>query len=305
MIRTIDNKFKSDFDNINEIHTYTNILELDKSVSTIKSYLSSIDKLFHFVKVESLENIKNITYDNCCQFQMQLKADGLKESSINSTMRPIKAFFYWMVDRKYIEENPIKGIKELKEPDIERPYMTRDEQIKFLQACGNLEDKFMFLLLLGTGIRREELVKIKLNDIVDRKIKINGKGKKKRAVSMSDSVFEAYNAYLLYRSLFITEMNKDINYLFISPIKKDKYDGRVILYKFKAICLKAGFSPERIKSLHLHSTRHSFVANNPNVDIKILQKILGHANIQTTEKIYLHIFEEDVDDAMINQKSIL
>jgi integrase/recombinase XerD len=313
MIKTSDGKFKSDFDNIGEIKEFTETLRLDKSNHTIINYLTSLDKFLIYSNILSFDDIKNLKNGDFIDFETKLKnEDHLQNSSINANMRPLKVFFNWLVEHEYIEKTPMKIIKRLKENYKERAYFTSDEITKFLLSCKNIEETFLFNLLFSTALRREEVCQLKLNDIDGDEVTIvHGKGKKTRKVYMPEYVCNLYKDYLIYRTKRINKYIKkgaeNTDFIFISSRSKKNYSGRSILRMFKSIMVRAGFSDERIKEMHVHSCRHSAVAEliEDGVDLKIIQKICGHSNMSTTSDIYSHVSDSKTREVMTNRHSFV
>ena len=293
---------KSKYEFIPEIGEYVNTLRLDKSVETIRFYLAAIDRFFNHLNIKSLEDINNITSTNCREYQAKLKEDKLQASSINGHFRALKALLYWLIENEYIKNNALEKVKAIKENRKEAAYMSEEEIDKFFAHCKNIEEKAMFALFLRLGLRREELASLKVQNVSDYVIMVTGKGQKVRSVAMPDDAYEIFQEYMKYRN---EKYGNTIDYVFVSSWNK-KYEGESILLKFKTIMKRAEFSEQRIKELHTHSLRHTFMANFMETgDIYVAQKILGHSDLSTTSKIYAHIRDSGVVNAMRNQRRII
>lgn len=299
------NKITSSYAHLLEVKKYIEYLELhDKSSHTIASYLTSIDRLFDFLKIENSDDIKKITYDNGEEFQKYLKDSGLESTSNNTHIRNLKAFFYWLSEeaRFYLVKNPFKSLKYLHENEKMQAYMSKEEVSLFLKSCKNITEKAIFYLYLSAGIRREELTNIEFSDVIDDSIKIHGKGRKERIVTMPQETYNIVTKYIVYRNNKYPDVQ---NFLFVSN-KGGKFSGEGIRSKFKAIMKRAGFSQERIDALHVHSTRHTFTTNFiEENDMKMAQEVLGHSNIAITSRVYAHIGNDRLAKAMRSQKSLL
>lgn len=292
----------SEFEWLPCVKTYFDTLRLDKSKHTLDSYIRAIDKFLSFVDVKSTKDLDAITYGQGLDFLKILKNEGKKVTSVNAYLRPIQAFFNWLLESQYITNNSLKKIKLLKEPHEKRAFMTVDEFYAFFNACKNTEEKTMFSIFMRTGIRNSELINIKLEDVDGDVIFISGKGNKEGYVSLPKDTYELLEDHIKIRN---KKYGNDVPYLFVSKMGK-KYTRQSISYKFKAIMRRAGFSQKRIGELHVHSLRHSFLAIflENGGDIKVAQKILRHSKMATTAEIYAHLRDSALLDIMRNQKPL-
>lgn len=293
----------SEYEYIPCIKEYFDMLRMDRSEKTIESYTYSVDKFFDYLKIESTKDISNVTTSQCREYQAACKAEGLGHSSINAYVRPLKALYNWLMENNDFSNNPFEKVKSLKEPNEEKAYLTEEEIEKFLGACKKAEEKAMFSMFFQLGIRRQELIDITFDDVIDDVILIHGKGSKERVVAMPSDTYSLYQEHLKIRN---KKYGKDIPYIFVSKMRK-QYSGQAIWDKFKTIMKRAGFSEQRIDELHPHSTRHTFLTNflgNGN-DIKSAQKVLGHSDIAVTSKIYAHLRDNALISMMRNQKPLL
>lgn len=149
-------------------------------------------------------------------------------------------------------------------------------------------DYLMIALLYVTGMRREELAKIKLSDIDLRQglIRVIGKGNKERVVPIGDATLSDLTDYLKKRDQFMAEINHDSSALFLSrvgnPLSVRSINRRVKLFgRGEGI----DFTP--------HTLRHSFATHlmENGADLMLIKEILGHASLSTTQK-YTHVTAE-------------
>ena len=185
------------------------------------------------------------------------------------------------------------GIKEYKYSLL--PQNKVEEVDKLLDI--NLVDKYsyrnkaMLELLYATGMRASELTNLKLNniDLDSCIVRIMGKGSKERIVPINDTTIKYLNIYINnYRKEILNK--KDSEYLFISNALKPI--TRQGLFKIiKKECIRAGIK----KNVYPHILRHSFATHllNHGANIRIIQELLGHEDITTTE-IYTHLSNETI-----------
>jgi site-specific recombinase XerD len=286
-----------------EIKEYLDNLALDKSAKTIENYELSVGKFVDYFHIQTIEDMKNITPSKCREYQgALLKTVG--KSSVNAYIRPLKAMYNWFIQNEYLDKSPFDKVEALKLEKKLPVYLSDSEITAMVKACDSLVDRLIFILLISMGLRRDELVNIKLNDIVGDHILINGKGSKQRNLQIQPEVSDLLDEYIEYRN---KRYGDDSEYLLISTYSNSKFSGEAIRLKIKKIATDAGIDPERIEKLSPHKMRHTYAANmlESGADIKILQEGLGHASIATTSGIYAHVRSAVLDKAMMNQKSYL
>ena len=291
--------YTSKYNDLDFVKEYSLVLSLDKDEKTIQSYLSSIDRFFDFLKIQSNEDIFKISPLEGREYQQHLKDHALSHNSINTYLLFLKVFFNWLVNEEKIEKSPLAKVKNLKANEINRAFFSEEEVKKFFEHCKTNEEFAMFGIYFTTGLRRSELINIKLNQLDGYTIhNVIVKRSKTRDVYIPDDV-------LVYLVKYLRERNRkypDNEYLFVSNWGK-KFSGEGIRYKFNSILERAGFPKERINELHVHSTRHTFATNllSNGENMKTAQESLGHSDIQTTQRIYAHIHKNRVSEAMRNQ----
>ncbi|MCU9602107.1 tyrosine-type recombinase/integrase [Pallidibacillus thermolactis] len=226
---------------------------------------------------------------------MYMKNKGIKAVSINSRLRAIRAFFNFLESHNYIKINPMKNIKLLK--DRKRIVETFDmKQIKaLLNACDirtfvGFRDRTIMLFLLETGVRVNELIGIKVTDIIwsQKIVRIrNTKGGYERFVPVQNKMIDQLKKYVTIRG------QVDTDYLFITqdntPMSKRQVQNRIKHYGEMAKIKNVRCSP--------HTFRHTFaklsVMNGANAFQ--LQAILGHSTMEVT-KMYVNLFSNEIQE---------
>jgi integrase/recombinase XerD len=287
--------------NIAEVQEYLDTLRLDKSKNTLSVYTIAINKLFNFMNVKTFDDVKNITSANLRSHQNDLKQKGLQPSSINTNMRPIRAMFHWFVENEYMEKSPMEKVKDVKMPKKEVAVLSVEEIDSMVKACKNDLDRLIFVLYITTGLRREELATLKLSDYDGTHIYPLRKGNEKQSLILQPEVADLLNSYLEKRK----KKYPNTDYLIVSKMGS-RFSGTAIYMKIKTIATLAGLSEDRVKQIHVHTTRHSFVANlqDSGADAYVIQRALNHKDIKTTMR-YMHLRQSALDNAMLKQKSII
>ena len=206
-----------------------------------------------------------------------------------------------MLDLQYINANPCENIKM---PKLEKnlPEFLTEEEVNTLLDINctkplDYRNKAMLEVLYATGMRVSELLNLTLSNYNrdDSSIKVMGKGSKERFIPLGDVTIKYLDLYInSYRNLILND--KTSEYLFIN------YNGKRMTRQgffkiLRQICKKCGIK----KDIHPHILRHSFATHllNNGADLRVIQELLGHENISTTE-IYSHVSNEKVKEDYSN-----
>lgn len=271
------------------------LLNENKSEQTIKAYSHDLNSFFEYIatkietKIESitLEQIKKIVKDDITQYLLSIS--DTSASTRSRKVSSIKGFFSYLFNNKKIKLNPSELIKK---PKLERnlpKYLSLDESKKLLDSIKNNDGKnrnierdfAIITLFLNCGLRLNELINLDINSIKDGNIKVFGKGSKERQLSLNKACIKAINNYLETRTY-------NNNALFISE------NGTRIGERRVQEIIKGYLKTIGCDELSVHKLRSTFATlmyQHANVDIRELQTILGHSNIQTTT-IYAHCNNE-------------
>lgn len=206
----------------------------------------------------------------------------------------IKSFFKYCQSKVKILDNNISlELESPKLPKKQVAYLNLDESEKLLGSItGRNKDRdfCIITLFLNCGLRLNELCNIKLEDIRDDILVVMGKGDKDRTVYLNDSCIRAIKIYLIHRK------NVNNTYLFISE-RDNHISKRSIQTIVKNNLKSAGLDTHKYSTHKLRHTAATLLYKYANVDIRTIQKILGHKNIATTT-IYTHVDDESVRKAI-------
>ena len=236
----------------------------DKTVST---YIFQNKKFLDFTSKKP----ENTNEDDVKKYIAFLMSKEQKPSSVNLALSSLK-FFYNEIMKKDL-------FKEIKPPKQEKkiPTVLTKEEIKnLINAAENPKHKLLIELMYSSGLRVSEAVSIKVNDLeLDEKMGTirSGKGKKDRHIILSENLIEHVKDYLNKRD--------DKNQYLFSV--KDRHIGTRQAQKIvKQAALKAGIK----KRVFCHAIRSSFATHllDSGVDIRVIQELLGHSNLSTTER---------------------
>ena len=242
-----------------------------------------------------IEFIKKITLSDVYEYLMFLSVDlnnGIKARA--RKLAAIKAFYKYLTVKTHIIEFDI--VKDIEIPKIGKAlpkYLELDESKQLLDSIDGKtkeRDFLMLSILLNCGLRVSELQKIKLKDIKSDRLTVTGKGNKQRQLFLNEITIDALSEYLSVRP------QTDISMLFLS-CKGEALSIPGIQYIVKNLFRKAGLDAASLSTHKLRHTAATLMYRYGNVDIKTLQSVLGHENINTTE-IYTHTDDKMVKEAI-------
>ncbi len=212
----------------------------------------------------------------------------------------IKSFFKYVCTKaKLLEVNPTVELDSVKINKLLPKHFTLDDSLSLLESVdsrNSTRDYCMLTLFLNCGIRLAELVSINITDIQKDKLTVIGKGGKERLIYLNDACLEAIDTYLPDRNK-IRICARDKNALFVSE-RGIRISRRTVQYAVEKYVKKIGLDPRKYTT---HKLRHTAATlmHQSGVDIRVLQEILGHKQLSTTE-IYTHVSNESLKDAVKN-----
>ena len=249
---------------------------------TVRAYGTDMRMLRAFLeqRLGRVPSPTEITREMIVQFGVSLRKPA--PLTLRRKYACISSFFGFLQDMGYAQANPARRLPLPRVSEHVPVYLSEEMAQKLITAADTPWTKAAVVLLLSTGIRRSEAVGITLDDIdlEKRQLLIRGKGDKERVVPLTDQVVEAIQAYLPYRT------KTQSRHLFVSAWKGHPIHGRCINRMLKIVIEKAGLAGQGITP---HKLRHTFATHliRNGVDIRTVQELLGHSEIETTAR-YLH-----------------
>ena len=262
--------------------------ELRFSDNTIKSYSYDLDKYFSFIKNKNIDIIFIIDND-IADYIKFLTENKNKASSINRSISTIKKFHSYLEDNNIISHNPTLLIEAQKHRRVYPNTLTVDEIEKIIthikiDSLMGFRDLSMITIMYSCGIRVSELINLEFSNLFLKNdyIKILGKGKKERLVPIGERAKINLVNYMNYRKK--NKITSD-GYVYLSYRNK-----QLTRMAINNIIKKYCFESQIEKKISAHTFRHSFATHmlEGGADLRIVQEILGHENINTTE-IYTHL----------------
>lgn len=212
---------------------------------------------------------------------------GIGPNSRARKLSAIKSFFkYLTVRTKQLQENPVA---ELEYPKLRKSlpkYLTMEQSAALLQAVNGpnaKRDYAILMLFLNCGIRRSELVGLNVTDVYEDRIRVVGKGNKERFVYFGTPCRKAIDAYLIERNKKILSDNRAL----FGSRNGNRISVEAVHRLVKKALLQAGLDPNQFSAHKLRHTAATMMLSG-GVDVKTVQEVLGHENLNTTQ-IYTHI----------------
>lgn len=275
------------------LKAFSDYLSLEKNYSkhTVLAYIRDLEIFQEFLNEnQDSEPIENVDYSEIRQWIVELVGSGVSNRTINRKISSLNSYYKFLQKAQQIETNPLKKHKALKvgkkvqlpfsEEELKQVIEDSIEVVDFESA----RDKLIVELFYATGIRRIELVNIKLSDLdtSSKQIKVLGKRNKERYIPILSSLIRSLDSYLSYRSTL--PIIKDKEHLFLTKKGVKIYEMlvyRIINKYFSIASSKAKCSP--------HVLRHSFATHllNEGADLNAVKELLGHTSLAATQ-VYTH-----------------
>jgi|TARA_B100001939_G_scaffold288567_1_gene259485 integrase/recombinase XerC len=277
---------------------FKNFIESEKKYSkhTVSAYINDLEEFNKFLNINRVKLNEKLNYSFVRQWIVELSENGLSSRSINRKISSLKSYFNFLIAINKLNVSPLKLHRNLKvDPKIIIPFNEREMDKVFEifnNNSGKLDRDFLIIeILYSTGIRRDELINLKFEDIYFEQglIKVLGKRNKERLVPVLPNLLSKIKKY---------SSNNSINsYLFKSKNGKKISPStiyRIVKKYFRQISSKNKISP--------HVLRHSFATHmiNNGADINSVKEILGHSSLASTQ-IYTKIkVPKMLNDYMLN-----
>ncbi len=236
---------------------------------------------------EIFDFLSYLSHDRVAYQDSISERNGISPSARSRKLSAIKSFYkYLTVRTKQLEENPVADLEYPKLRKSLPRYLTLDQAAALLKAVSGPNEKrdyAIIMLFLNCGIRRSELVGLNLTDVYEDRIRVVGKGNKERFVYFGSSCRKAIDAYLPERNKKFLSDNRalfgsrDNNRISVSAVHR----------LIKKYLLLAGLDPDQFSAHKLRHTAATMMLSG-GVDVKTVQEVLGHENLNTTQ-IYTHI----------------
>lgn len=273
------------------VNQFLDYLSLEKKYSphTIRAYRDDLRSFQNYCQEEFEENdLLLVQYVEIRSWIVFLVDQNISNRSINRKISSLKTFYKFLVKTRQLNESPLIGHKALKVSKKVQVPFSKEEIEEVITAFSTGDDfesvrnKLMVEILYSTGMRRAELIELKINqlDLVASTVKVLGKRNKERYIPLLNSIRETLDLYLEKRK----EIDSTGSYLFLTASGNKIYPNlvyRIINDYFSSVSSKVKKSP--------HVIRHSFATHllNEGADLNSVKELLGHSSLASTQ-VYTH-----------------
>lgn len=277
-----------------DLRMFLRFIQLMRGDMPIDTRLDEID-----IKRIDLNFVREITTSEIFDFLSYLANDrnpepdspapdlGISASSRARKLSAIKSFYkYLTVRTKQLTENPVADLEYPKLRKSLPKYLTLDQASRLLQCVSGVNEKrdyAILMLFLNCGIRRSELVGLNVADVYEDRIRVIGKGNKERFVYFGSACRKAIDAYMVERNKLVLTDNRAL----FGSRNGNRISVSAVHRLVDKALLQAGLDTTQYSAHKLRHTAATMMLSG-GVDVKTVQEVLGHENLNTTQ-IYTHI----------------
>lgn len=278
---------------------YIDYLRFEKrySAHTILAYHTDLDDFTTFLTLQySISDLLQADHNLIRSWLISLIDRKISTRSVNRKLSTLKSFYRYCQKQGLLKANPMLKVVAPRVSKQLPVFLTHDNldkllnKVEFTLGYEGCRDKMIITLFYATGIRRAELVQIKLSDLdLDSgTLKVLGKRNKERIVPIGENVITMLNEYLIIRSAFLTEnvnaLQNNTHILFVTSKGLAVYPKLIYNIVHKYLSLIASNS-----KLSPHVLRHTFATHmlDDGADLNAIKEILGHSSLAATQ-VYTH-----------------
>lgn len=272
---------------------FKDYLQMQKNYSlhTVKAYVKDIEEFDSYNKIHfEQDSIDIVGYSQIRSWIVSLIDGNISASSVNRKISSLKSYYKFLLRIKQIEQSPLLKHKALKTPKkIQIPFSEKEvdlvlNQIIYPDGFEGIRDKLIIDMFYTTGIRRAELINLKLSsiDLNSNTLKVIGKRNKERILPLLPIIISQIKMYIIQRNAIQDIKNTEQLFLTQKGVKlNDSLVYRLINMYFSTISEKVKKSP--------HILRHTFATHllNNGADLNSVKELLGHSSLASTQ-VYTH-----------------
>lgn len=273
---------------------FLNYIRYEKRYSshTVTSLQTDIQQFQKFLDEQHDLAVEKVSHHEIRAWVVVLMDDGLQARSINRKLSSLTSFFKYLRKKGVVESNPAQKVLAPK-ASKRLPEFVQQEEIRYLldeipypQGFPGWRDKMIIELLYTTGIRRNELITIRMEDLLfqQQQVKVFGKGNKERRIPFGRALEETLQNYSKERSDFLAEDAESIPWFIVTDKGQQLYPKfvyRIVNKYLSQVTTIARKSP--------HILRHTYATHltNNGANLNAVKELLGHASLASTQ-VYTH-----------------
>lgn len=267
------------------------LLEKNYSKLTVKAYQNDLNEFLNFIELEyETDTIEAVNYPQIRSWIVSLVEKNISNRSINRKVSALNSYYKFLLKIESIQANPLAKHRALKtSKKIQVPFSENEitmvlDELYFENDFEGIRNKLIIELFYSTGIRRIELIELKLKDVdfSNKTLKVLGKRNKERFVPLLPPIIASIKLYLEHRIKLESITNSEALFLTKKGVKiYETLVYRVINEYFSLASSKVKKSP--------HILRHSFATHllNQGADLNAVKELLGHSSLAATQ-VYTH-----------------
>lgn len=266
--------------------------ERGSSLRTIEAYRRDLEDLDGFLKTRG-QSVHKARRSDLESYMHVVVQNQLSPKTQSRRLSAVREFYRFLYSEDIIQKNPADYLLSPKVGKSLPKYLTENEIGVLLETAAqkNIRMKALLEVLYASGMRVSELIGLPVSAVLkdSTSITIIGKGSKERMVPLNEMARKALDQWLTVREMRF-KRGRTSKWLFPSASKSGHLTRDGFFKALKELAVEAGLSPERVSP---HVFRHSFASHliAHDADLRSVQKMLGHADIATTE-IYTHVLED-------------
>lgn len=278
---------------VNSKQAYADYLLKEKNYSllTLRAYTDDVAAFEQFIKERDEEaELEDVNYSHVRGWVVHLVENNIANKSVNRKISSLKSFYRFLLRSKQISINPLQQHKSLKtEKKVQVPFSEKELQdvvtdIEYADDFEGIRDRLIIELFYTTGIRRAELINLRLGsyDSGNKVLKVLGKRNKERVLPLLGCTAQLLSRYMAERRGLSVIADADVLILNNRGNKvSESFVYRLINRYFSVVSGKVKKSP--------HVLRHTFATHllNNGADLNSVKELLGHASLSSTQ-IYTH-----------------
>lgn len=281
------------------LDNFIEYLSLKRSGSshTSDSYYRDIDRFITYLQDKGIKNFKDVDKEVISDYIYVLRSGKISNgkkisnSTFSRNLSSLRSFYAYLQEKHLCDTNPFKMVKGVKSEKTLPDVLTLEQIISLLESFDldkpiEIRNRAIIETIYACGLRLSEVCELKLKDIdfKDCTIRVIGKGNKERMLPFYSGLIDLYDLYIKeYRTLVLND--KESEYFFINKF------GTHLSQRYIQDMLDSQAKKANINiSVHPHMLRHSFATHllDNGADLRSVQELLGHSNLQTTQ-IYTHL----------------
>ncbi|MBO0468238.1 site-specific tyrosine recombinase XerD [Enterococcus plantarum] len=284
-----------------QIIDYLHNLQIERglSLNTRKSYERDLHKYFAFLKEQKVETWQVIDRYTIMEYLQILHNENNASATIIRMISTLRGFHQFLRQERYTDHDPMQHIDSPKKAQKLPSTLSIEEVTTLIETPDTtkplgIRNRTILEVMYATGLRVSELVDLKIGDLhlSIGLLQTIGKGDKERIIPLGDYAIQWIEKYLEEARPILIKKNQNETHLFVNH-HGNSLSRQGVWKNLKQIVQEAGIN----KTITPHTLRHSFATHllENGADLRIVQELLGHADISTTQ-IYTHITKQRMAD---------